>query len=277
MAIVTISQQLGSGGTEVGMAVADRLGYCFVDHKRFQEGAHRYGLETDRLWHLEEERPSLFERFDGETRRYLAVIKSVLYEIAEDDRAVVIGRGGQWLLRDVPHVLRARVVAPAGVRATELLKLLSEQGGERIGAHVAARMVQHDDAQKAKRMRYLFDVELNDPTLYHLVINTGQLDRGAAVELIADLVQRQPQFVLSESGKQMAVDRSLVARVEVVLAGHPITRKYQVEVDARCGVVTLEGPPAALEHAETVIRDLPGVQEIRLRAVEVPPMPPFVG
>src|SRR5512143_2190050 len=66
MAIVTISQQLGSGGTEVGMAVADRLGYCFVAHKRFQEGAHRYGLETDRLWHLEEERPSLFERFDGE-------------------------------------------------------------------------------------------------------------------------------------------------------------------------------------------------------------------
>jgi hypothetical protein len=34
-------------------------------------------------------------------RRYLVVIKSVLYEIAEDDRAVVIGRGGQWLLRDV--------------------------------------------------------------------------------------------------------------------------------------------------------------------------------
>lgn len=138
-------------------------------------------------------------------------------------------------------------------------------------------MVEQDDAQKAKRMRYLFDVELNDSTLYHLVINTGLLDRGAAAELIADLVQRQPQFALDESGRQMVVDRSLVARVEVVLAGHPITRKYQVEVDARCGVVTLEGPPAALEHAETAIRDLPGLQEIRLRAVEVPPMPPFVG
>ena len=82
--------------------------------------------------------------------------------------------------------------------------MLSEQGGERIGAHVGARM--DDDAQKAKRMRYLFDVELNDPTLYHLVINTGPLDRGAAVELIAALVERQPQFARGESGKQMVVD-----------------------------------------------------------------------
>ena len=190
MAVVTISQQVGSGGTEAGMAVADRLGYSFVDHKRFQEGAHRCGLETDRLWHLQEERPSLFERFDGETRRYLAVIKSVLYEIAEDDCAVVIGRGGQWLLRDVLHVLRARVVAPAGVRATELLKVLSEQG---------------------------------------------------------------------ESGSAPTSPRAWWSTTTP-------TRKYQVGVDARCGIVTLEGPPAALEHAETVIRDL-----------HVPPMPPFVG
>ena len=277
MAVVTISQQLGSGGTEIGMSVADRLGYCFVDHKRFEEGAHRYGLETDRLWHLEEERPSLFERFDTETRRYLAVIKSVLYEIAADDRAVVIGRGGQWLLRDVPHVLRTRVVAPARVRVAELLRMLSEHGGDRIGAHAAERMVDHDDAQKAKRMRYLFDVELNDPTLYHLVINTGQLDRRAAVELIADLVERRPQFALTESGRQTVLDRSLVARVEVALAGHPLTRKYHVEVDARDGIVTLEGPPAALEDAEAMTRDLPGVREIRPRAVEVPPVPPFVG
>jgi len=259
MAVVTISQQLGSGGTEIGMAVADRLGYCFVDHKRFEEGAHRHGLETDRLWHLEEERPSLFERFDTGTRRYLAVIKSVLYEIAADDRAVVIGRGGQWLLRDVPRVLRARVVAPTRVRVAELLKVLSEHGGDRIEAHAAARMVDHDDAQKAKRLRY-------------------QLDRRAAVELIADLVERRPQFALSESGRQMVLDRSLVARVEVALAGHPRTRRYHVEVDARDGIVTLEGPPAALEDAEAMTRELPGVRrQIRPRAVEVPPVPPFVG
>ena len=277
MAIVTISQQLGSGGTEIGMAVADRLGYSFIDHKRFEEGAHRYGLETDRLWHLEEERPSLFERFDRETRRYLAVIKSVLYEIAEDDRAVVIGRGGQWLLRDVPHVLRARVVAPAEVRVAALRSVLAEDGGERIGAHAAARMVDHDDVQKTKRMRYLFDVELNDPILYHIVINTGHLDHHAAGALIADLVERTPQFAVTEAGRRMVADRSLAARVEVVLAGHPMTRSCQVEVEARAGVVTLEGSPAALEQAEAAIRDLPAVQEIRLRAVEVPPMPPFVG
>jgi hypothetical protein len=133
------------------LAVAERLGYCFVDHQRFLEDARGYGLDADRLWHLEEERPSLFERFDGETRRYIAVIQAVLFEIAAEDRPVVIGRGGQWLMRDVPHVLRARVVAPFEFRVTELMETFSAHGGERLSAHAAAQMVQRDDAQKLKR------------------------------------------------------------------------------------------------------------------------------
>ena len=65
MAIVTISQQVGSGGAEIGLALAERLGYCFVDHERFLERTQRYGLDAHRLSHLEEEPPSLFERFDS--------------------------------------------------------------------------------------------------------------------------------------------------------------------------------------------------------------------
>jgi hypothetical protein len=63
MAIVTISQQVGTGGAEIGLALAERLGYCFVDHERFLERTQRYGLDAHRLWHLEKEPPSLFERF----------------------------------------------------------------------------------------------------------------------------------------------------------------------------------------------------------------------
>jgi cytidylate kinase len=275
MPIVTISQQIGSGGAEVALAVAERLGYCFVDHQRFLEGARGYGLDADRLWHLEEERPSLFERFDGETRRYIAVIQAVLFEIAAEDRAVVIGRGGQWLLRDVPHVLRVRLVAPVEFRVTELVETFSAHGGERLSAHGAAQIVQRDDAQKLKRMRYLFDVDLNDPGLYHLVLNTGWLGPRAAVDLIAATVQ-QPAFATSESGRQILADHALASKVEVALAGRAETRRYHVEVHAEHGIVTLIGPPVALGAAEAAARTVPGVREIKASSVEIPPMPPFV-
>jgi cytidylate kinase len=276
MAIVTISQQVGSGGAEIGLALAERLGYCFVDHERFLERTQRYGLDANRLWHLEEEPPSLFERFDHETRRYIAVIQTVLFEIAAEDRAVVVGRGGQWLLRDVPHAVRLRVIAPSAFRVEELTSALSSHGGERMSTHLAGQLVHRDDTQKLKRMRYLFNVDLNDAALYHLVVNTAGLTRPAVVDLTLSLVG-QPSFATTDHGRCMVADRLLASRVEVALATHPGTRRYQVEVKATGGLVTLVGCAAALDGAEEATRGVPGLLEIKPVIVETPPVPPFVG
>jgi len=99
MAIVTISHEMGSGGAELEMALASHLSYGHVDHDVILERTRTYGLAEDRLAHLEEDKPSLFERFDTETRRYIMVIQTVLYELAAEDGVVMMGRGGQWLLR----------------------------------------------------------------------------------------------------------------------------------------------------------------------------------
>jgi hypothetical protein len=69
MAILTISQEMGSGGAEIGMTVASRLGYTYVDNEELLGRAQRYGLAEDRLARLMEDRPSWIERFDAETRR----------------------------------------------------------------------------------------------------------------------------------------------------------------------------------------------------------------
>ena len=95
MAILTISQEMGSGGAEIGMAVATRLGYTYVDQEELLGRAKRYGLAEDRLARLAEDRPSWVERFDAETRRYILALQVVLYEFAQDDNVVLMGGGGQ--------------------------------------------------------------------------------------------------------------------------------------------------------------------------------------
>jgi len=59
MAIVTISHEMGSGGAELGMALASHLSYRHVDHDVILDRARTYGLAEDRLAHLEEDKPSL--------------------------------------------------------------------------------------------------------------------------------------------------------------------------------------------------------------------------
>src|ERR1700704_5923760 len=130
MAIITISHEIGAGGPEIGQQLADRLGYRYVDQDLVSNAAQKYGLLEEKLSHLDESKPSLFERFDAETRRYITVIQTALYDFAERDNVVLMGRGGQWLLRGIPHVLRVRVIAPFEHRVRQWIKRTSEMGGE---------------------------------------------------------------------------------------------------------------------------------------------------
>lgn len=274
MAIVTISHEIGAGGPEIGQQLAGRLGYRYVDQDLVSNAAQKYGLLEEKLSHLDESKPSLFERFDAETRRYITVIQTALYDFAERDNVVLMGRGGQWLLRGIPHVLRARVMAPFDVRVKRLTKKLAGPMGEQTNPRTVTELVRRDDAEKSGRMRYLYEVNNIDPALYDLVINTDKLSVTAAVGVIAGVVG-QSELTTTEASAQLVADRSLASRVQVALATHPETRKYRITVEARSGVVTLEGT-AAMDEALDVARSVEGVRDVKARQVDIPPIPPFV-
>lgn len=270
MAILAISQEMGSGGAEIGMTVATRLGYTYVDNEELLGRAQRYGLAEDRLARLVEDRPSWVERFDAETRRCILALQTVLYEFAQADNIVLMGGGGQWLLRGVPHALRTRIVAPFSERVTRLTATLSAEGRERVTPKTVAQFIRRDDIQKSARMRYLFDVDLKDPGLYDVHINTAVLSRAAAVQLLANLA-RQPDLATTEAGRQLVADRALASQVEVALAGHPDLRRRAINVESRQGNVTLElSSGADPDVARTVAQSVPGVDSVALRTAEIP-------
>jgi cytidylate kinase len=277
MAILTISHEMGSGGAEVGMAVATRLGYTYVDNEELLGRAQKYGLAEERLARLVEDRPSWVERFDAETRRCILALQAVLYEFAQADDVVLIGGGGQWLLRGVPHALRTRIVAPFPERVTRLTATLSAQGRERVTPKTVAQFIRRDDIQKTARMRYLFDADVKDPGLYDVLINTAGFSREAAVELLADGARR-PELATTDAARQLVADRVMASQVEVALAGHPDLRRYRIDVESARGEVTLELPGGAdPDMAVAVARDVAGVQSVTLRIAEIPMVTPFPG
>lgn len=274
MAIIVISTQMGAGGPEIGMALAQRLGYRYVDQELLQDAVRRYGLAEERLSQLDESKPTIFERFDAETRHYLTVLQTTLLELAELDDAIFMRGGGQWLLRGVPHVLRVRVVAPFELRVRQWIKRVAAMTGETPNQRAAADFVRRDDAEKSGRMRYLYEVDISDPMLYELIVNTEHLHYDAVVKLL-ETVARRDDMTTTEAGRRIVASRALASRVQVALANHPETRRYRITVEAEDGVVSLEGT-AALERAVEVARTVPGVRDVRTQQVEIPPIPPFV-
>jgi len=218
MAIVTISHEIGAGGPEIGQKVAERLGLHYVDQELISDAALRYGVQEEKLSSLDESKPSLFERFDAETRRTITILQTALFEFAEKDRVVLMGRAGQWLLRGIPHVVRVRVMAPFELRVKRLAKKLSGQMGEQTNPRMVLDMARRDDTEKLGRMRYLYEVDVRDPALYDLVLNTDKISIDAAVELVAAAVQR-PELQTTPAGQQLVADRSLASQVQVLPRG----------------------------------------------------------
>ena len=274
MAIVTVSHEMGSGGAEIGAALAERLRYRFVDQDMISQAARQYGVGEEKLTQLDETKPSLFERFDVETRQYITVLQSALLDVAEQDNVVLVGRGGQVLLRGITHVLRVRVIAPFDMRVKRVMRKLAGQMGESVDVRSTAELVRRNDHEKFGRMRYLYDVDWADPALYDVGINTEKLSTEAGVDLIIGLLHR-PELAATEASRQAVRDRALASRVRTALAAHPETRKYRINVESSQGVIQLEGT-AALERASEVARSVSGVVDVKSQLLEVPPIPPFV-
>jgi cytidylate kinase len=274
MAIVTVSHEMGSGGAEIAATLAERLGYRYVDQDMIGQAARQYGVGEEKLTQLDETKPSLFERFDVETRQYITVLQSALLDVAEQDDVVIMGRGGQVLLRNIVHVLRVRVMAPFDMRVKRVMKKMAGQMGESVDVRTTAEMLRRNDHEKFGRMRYLYDVDWSDPSLYDVVINTEKLSTQAGIDLIIGLLHR-PEVAATETSRQVVRDRALASRVRTALAGNAETRKYRINVEADRGVIQLEGT-AALEKATEVARTVPGVVDVKSQLLEVPPIPPFV-
>ena len=214
MAIIIVSHQMGAGGPEIGMSLAQRLGYRYVNQELLLDAARRYGLAEDKLSHLDESKPTFFERFDTETRHHITVLQTTLLELAELDNCVFMRGGGQWLLRGVPHVIRVRLIAPFEHRVKQWIKRVAAMTGETPNQRAAADFVRRDDTEKAGRMRYLYEVDINDPMLYELILNTERLSHDAAVEMIHTVVRR-PEMVTTDAGRRLVASASTTVMAPV--------------------------------------------------------------
>jgi cytidylate kinase len=81
---------------------------------------------------------------------------------------VILGRGGQVILKDMAGVLHVRIEATLGARVMRV------QEHRRISVAEAERLTRsYDEAADAYLKRY-YDVDLANPLNYHLVINSGK-------------------------------------------------------------------------------------------------------
>ncbi|MEJ2070154.1 MAG: cytidylate kinase family protein [Syntrophobacterales bacterium] len=260
MAILTISREYGSGGWEIGRRVAERLGYQFVDKERVFQDLERAGAQWGRLAReLDEVCPTLWERHDWQYRGYVAQTEAVFLDYAEADNAVLIGRGGSFLLQEVPFSLRVRLVAPLEVR---LERIMAREGLDR---EVAARLITQMDGDRACYVKANYGSDWDLEQVYDLTLNTGTFTFEQVEDVLGHGLEDKDRLATPEA-KTLLQQTALAYRLKARVATDPHLLVPTLKVDLEDGTLVVAGiihTPQEQKLIQELAREVCGEQPVR--------------
>ncbi len=259
MATITISRQLGSLGTKIAQEAAERLLYDYADKKRIEQALSNYGVLAAEMEKFDEKKPSFWDSFRLQRKRFLHSLEAVIYDYARKGNVVIVGRGGQAILQYLPRVLHVRIISPVGVRVK---RILAAEGGDE---KKAARILSRSDQDSAGFLRSFFEVDWDDQALYDLVISTEKLAVETAVNLIVGSVS-SPEIREGEKASEAKLaDLALTQKVEVALMAILGVAFGNVSVLVKGGIVSLSGHMTSEKLREDIfhaVKQIEGVREV---------------
>jgi cytidylate kinase len=193
--VVAVAREYGSGGGAIATALAGRLGYQLLDRALIEriaaaaridpELAERFDEHVDpwvrrvwrSLWYGGFDAVSVVDENDVvDADRLARLCGRVIEEAATIGDCVIVGRGGQCILRGRPDVFHVFVYADRDERLRRLRA--------RLGAGADVELAfEETDRERAAYIRRHFDRNWLDPRLYHLMVNAS-IGEAAAVATI---------------------------------------------------------------------------------------------
>ncbi len=208
--IIVIGRQYGSGGREIGVKLAEKLGIPLYDKEILAKIAQEQGIAEERLTQMDEslrggqmlnlglqaQKFNLFNPgmlFETDTSAVISrnqafewQTKKVL-ELAEQGPCIIIGRCADYILRDHPNLISVFITAPLAAREERIARLYPNHPRDYYETHL--QLIQKTDKSRANYYNYNTDRTWGDPSNYHLCIDATRLGIEGTVNLLADYVK----------------------------------------------------------------------------------------
>jgi cytidylate kinase len=177
--------------------VAEKLGYQCLARDVLIEASKEFNIPEVKLIQALENPPSFFERFTKKKKKYIAYIQTALINNLRADNIVYHGLAGHFFVKDIPHVLKVRILADLEYR----IKFVMER--DKISRDKAIDFLKKIDSSRREWGQYLYGLNLEDPTHYNIVINTENLSLEVVVDIICEMVTWKRFQTTPESQKKM--------------------------------------------------------------------------
>lgn len=193
--VITIARGYGSGGRTIGQMLSKELGVNYYDKEILILASDESGI-NESLFALADEKlkNSLLYKvakdvYEGEVinpessdftsnKNLFNYQAKILKELAQRESCIIIGRCGDFVLKDYPNLVRVFVHAPIEYCISNLEGIYSEPSKE------VEKIVIKTDKQRADYYKYYTGKDWRNAENYDLCLNTKEISFDKCVDII---------------------------------------------------------------------------------------------
>ncbi len=192
--IVTIGREFGSGGREIGIKLAEKLGIPFFDKEIIKQAAENSGIVESVMEYYDEHKTSpifstgsvLYDIYQMpmSDRVYLEQCKAIK-SIAAKGGCVIVGRCADVVLEDNPHLFRVFICGDMKDKLERKAGVEPNKTEQQLEAHIKSM-----DKKRAKYYGYYTDKKWGEARQYDVCINSSLLGIDETVNLLAAAAEK---------------------------------------------------------------------------------------
>lgn len=230
MAILTISRQVASLGDEICADIAKKMNYRFFGRKDIEQKIVELGFPKDKLKKFDERKPSFFASLSKDRDEYLDYLQTAMFQLASTNNCILIGRGSFIMLKDIPNHISCRFISDNATRMERLKKEFN------FDDKAALKRITESDTNRSGFHKSFFNFDINDPSLFHFVINAGLFD----IDTISEMITVGIKKIITPEKETEGMDR-----INELLFGQEIVNllifEYKLDIDLlRASVSTID-------------------------------------
>lgn len=173
--IITIARSYGSGGKEIGRALAKELGISYYGRELFETPENE-----DSIYSGDDESMHKFSM--GETDELFKRQSALIRSAAERGDCVIVGRCADYVLRDRDDVLKIYLYAPPRECMRRVIRLYE------LNPEDAKELIRSMNKTRGDYYLYNTGLEWSDSMHYDFCLNTAGLGTDRCVEIIRSYI-----------------------------------------------------------------------------------------
>ncbi len=200
--VITIGRQFGSGGREIGRALAQQLDVPFYDRDLIAMASEKSGVHGALLEEVDEKAANAFLQYFGATSfaagsrislptelsindKLFFAQADVIKSVAEKGACVIVGRCADYILRERGNCINVFIHAQLGERVKRVAELYD------IDIAEAKSTIIKTDKRRASYYSYYTSKDWSDVTSYDIAVNSLKLGVKGCVDIIKRAAQMQ--------------------------------------------------------------------------------------